>query len=106
MVRIVVGPQKVVHQAKLPGDQHAGQILLEGGKALPLEVLAGQQLKLWPHPHVVLPVGLIHGFEQEGDPADARLNGARSAGSDAVPPTPEAQRLAMGSAVGSKEWMA
>ena len=78
MVRKVVGPQKVVHQTEFPGNQQTGQILLEGGEALPLEVFTGQQLELWPHPHMVLPVCLIHGIEQERDPADARLNGAEA----------------------------
>ena len=58
----------------------AGLILLEAGKAVGSEVLAGQTVELGPHPHMVFEVSLIHGLQHPGYPADASLDAAEAQG--------------------------
>ena len=75
MVRIVVRPHEVAVEAVAFGEIESGLVLLERGEAVRAVIVAGQSLQLGPHPEVMLLVGLVHGAQQPGHPADAGFDG-------------------------------
>ena len=81
---VVVGPDQVVDQVVLACEVDAGLVFLEGGEAVAAEGLAGKGLELGVGPHVMHAVGLVHGLEEPGEPADAGFNGGEANAGEAL----------------------
>ena len=94
-------PHEAVHQVHRLGQGEPRRIFLEGSEAALPEVLAGSWRRRG-RTHMVLAIRLVHGAEQPGHPADARLDGGEAQAREAVE-HPDAQRLATGSMVGESE---
>src|ERR1700676_3689180 len=78
VMRIVVGPEKVVGQIVFHREIETDWIFLERRKSVGAEILTRQHLEPRQRPHVMLAIRLVHRAQRPRNPSDTRLDRAEA----------------------------
>src|SRR5882757_4204466 len=78
VMRIVIGPEKVVGQIIFQREIEADWVFLERCESVGAKILTRKHLEPRQRPHVMLAVRLVHRAQSPRDPSDARLDRAEA----------------------------